>query len=400
MLKIKNTATVIIALTAILQALAFSVTIPQPVYYGIISVAIIFVLINSRSLNLNWTIIFFIGAAILSLILNTVPPIFKAQQRLIAFILILSLVGPLINSNYSYSLKLSLFNYLNKIILFLASASFLTYLLGISLGITGKNAGLFNHSMMLGPIAGVSLINAIYLKTKLKNKQKSKKIIFVLNFTLILLFLSLLISSSRAAIIGTVVGIIFYFYKLYQSRFSKFYKTIFSISLLILISFPLWADYTTGVINKMEYSQSQNDFAASRRDHWGKRLSEFNSSPVYGIGFATVDVKSGKFIDWNKENGGIEPGTSWISILSMTGILGFIPIVIFFLIQIRFIINNKENIDENAVLGGILFFFITHMFAEGYFLAAGGLLTFYVWLLLGIINGYKKYKFVEIFKEC
>jgi hypothetical protein len=68
----------------------------------------------------------------------------------------------------------------------------------------------------------------------------------------------------------------------------------------------------------------------------------------------------------------------------MVGVLGFIPIVLIFTNSMIFIIRTKRQTLKGAVLGGLLVFFITHMFCRRLLLSSGGFLFFYVWLLLGV----------------
>jgi hypothetical protein len=146
----------------------------------------------------------------------------------------------------------------------------------------------------------------------------------------------------------------------------------------------------------MEYSDSEGDLTASRSLHWNARLYEFNSAPVFGIGFATADVASPVAVGINMETGGLEPGSSWIAILAMTGIFGFGTIALLFIYLFISLWKEKKDLSNAGLLGGLLVFFTLHMLAEGYFLAAGGFLFFYVWLLLGVIDGYKHYGTIKI----
>jgi len=61
-----------------------------------------------------------------------------------------------------------------------------------------------------------------------------------------------------------------------------------------------------------------------------------------------------------------------------------------------FLWREKKNLSKSGILGALLLFFSFHMNAEGYFLAAGSFLFFYIWLLLGVILGYKQYTSLKV----
>ena len=128
---------------------------------------------------------------------------------------------------------------------------------------------------------------------------------------------------------------------------------------------------------------------SSREKHWKKRVAEWESSPMIGIGFASVDIGgratgSSTFSD----DGKVETGSSWLCILSMTGLLGFLSIIIIWISSIIKLFKIWKHTPLLAsLLLGILVFFALHMLAEGYILAGGHALTFVVWLTLGLIYG-------------
>jgi O-antigen ligase len=125
----------------------------------------------------------------------------------------------------------------------------------------------------------------------------------------------------------------------------------------------------------------------TRESLWKQRLKEFNDRPVFGVGFASED---NGLVDIRKKDksGKIEPGSSYLMILSMTGFAGAISIL-FFLSKILFDkkfwkLTTKKEIYKLAVLG----FFSIHFFSEGYLFASGSLMAFVFWTLIGSIYPY------------
>lgn len=383
-----------ITLVVINQIFVLTPVLGVNLYYLLVGVAFVIGLSQDIRFKINPLMIWFLSAAILSIIVNDIPDFFKAPLRLTTFLLVVALVGPLLFAKGLNNLKRVIFKSVNTIVLVLSICSIFLYLLGVSLGRnTGGFAGFFNHSMIMGPLAGISLILCIYRYYYIKNPVlKIRKITikrWLLAIALIVLFLVLLLSSSRAALVATLSGIMFFFYKIYQRRITGFIAVLFVLSLSFIITFPLWSDFTEGIAKKQVAIQESGDLLTARRDYWEARLGEFESNPLIGIGFATVSVDDNRS-DFNIKTGEIEPGTSWLAILSMVGVLGFIPIVSIFTKNMIFLIHTRKQTLKSALLGALLVFFITHMFAEGYFLSSGGFLFFYVWLLLGIIDIYRK----------
>lgn len=396
-MKIKDKLVHIVAFGAVNQALSFSPLIPQAFYYLLMVFGFVFILAQKPE-KVNFLAFLFIIASISSLLVNDVPPLFSANERLLVFVLISSVAGPLLNSPNISLFRNHIFCLINRILILFSALSFLTYILGIAFpwSGTGANSGLFNHSLMLGPLSAVSLLLLVYIKIDFVNLNLNVKYKKYVNFLILLVFMALIVSSSRSSILGLVAGLLFFIYKVNQNKFRKFISTIFKVILIIVISSPIWFSYTEGLRQKMEYADSQGGLASSRNAHWDARLYEFNSSPLFGIGFATADIKSPIAIGINEQTGGLEPGSSWIAILAMTGIFGFIVVVLLFLRLFVFLWREKNNLSKSGILGALLLFFSLHMAAEGYFLAAGSFLFFYIWLLFGVIEGYKQYKILKV----
>ena len=124
---------------------------------------------------------------------------------------------------------------------------------------------------------------------------------------------------------------------------------------------------------------------SSRDELWNDRIQEFKSSPFFGIGFASISTKSNNHY-YNKEDGKVETGSSWLNILSMTGLIG---VFIFCYIWIKTLYLIYINLNRfpytSSYLAALIIFWSIHMGAEGYIYAAGSFLFFLLWLLIGYI---------------
>ena len=207
-----------IAIMAINQIFALTPAFGAFIYYLLIGVALIIGLSYHPKLKFNPFLLWFLFASVASLFVNAIPDFFKAPLRLATFTAVVALVGPLIYTIGLTNMRQYTFKALNSMIFILSTLSILLYIIGVSLGPnTGGFSGFFNHSMLMGPLAGIALIVGLYRYYSIKNPEfktrRSPLYNWFLIVLLVVLFLVLLLSSSRAALISTLTGIIFFFYK-------------------------------------------------------------------------------------------------------------------------------------------------------------------------------------------
>lgn len=363
-------------------------------YYAAIIFALIILLLGSSNFRVNRMTIFFLFCALFSILLNNIPSFFKSPQRLGVFIIVVALIGPLISNSIFDNFKTSLFAIINKLNIYIVAISSLGLIGGLTnFTNTSGFTGVFNHSMMLGPMAVIALLTSMFYFFKVSEK-KMQRLYLLTSF---LSFYACIAAASRGAIIAGIAGIIFFFYSRHKYQLSKFFRTVLIGSLIILLSFPLWKSKTSALINKIEFSERQGDITASRNELWEERIAEFKTSPIYGIGFGSVDVDISD--DYDSQTGKIEPGSSWLALLAMTGLFGFFILSLFILNKIYHLYKKTGESEFTSYLGALLIFFIFHFMGEGYLLAAGSGLFFYFWLLLGVVDIVEKDKndaYIEI----
>ena len=110
-------------------------------------------------------------------------------------------------------------------------------------------------------------------------------------------------------------------------------------------------------------------------------MDEFKAYPFFGVGFATMN-KEAVSRSSKSGSGTIEPGSSWLFLLSSMGLMGFLSFSILFFRSLYFLFI-KESVGINGYfIGSLLFLFLFHMIFEGYVIASGAYLCFFLWLLL------------------
>ncbi len=120
---------------------------------------------------------------------------------------------------------------------------------------------------------------------------------------------------------------------------------------------------------------------------WQNLWEKFIDQPINGIGFCSVRLVDEIAIEHAKRTGHAESGSSWLGVLSMTGILGGSSVIIILISTIHSL-QKVILLDRlrGSYLVGILIFFIMHMCAEGYIFSAGSMAFFIFWLLIGTIQ--------------
>ena len=144
---------------------------------------------------------------------------------------------------------------------------------------------------------------------------------------------------------------------------------------------PLWQNALDGLAEKQERNISSGSTFHSRADKWGQRIEEFKSSPIVGYGFASVDPANK---DQSIGAGGksIETGSSWLSVLSMTGIIGFILIM---WIYIKAFLSVYKWTKDTLLLS-VLTLLSVNICTEGYIFFGGSFLAFLFWITIGVCS--------------
>jgi len=365
-------------------------SLPSVVYVG----AIFVFFLSSIAPHLNKVrfgsvgILFLLIICIVSILINKPAFYFKAWQRLFVFFLVILSFSPLLVNRTINIKRLQLFQTLIWVMLSFSISSFFAYFLGINYFVrndvlldyteAGHFSGFTNHSMMLAPISSMSCIYSFScILYHWGNKGQVKKWICLF----VLCLGSLLLSASRGAIAGVVLGLIV---TLFRYNSGKLFKTIkyaiLAVSIAI-ITFPVWGSLTSSVIEKSNYNESQGGFMYSRETKMAARIYEIENNFFTGVGFSAIDESVD---DVDKVSGTIEPNSSWLGVFSMTGVFGFIIFLSVFINTALLAIKKITDITTSSMMCGFLAFFLIHLMIEGYVLAGGSILCGLFWLTIGI----------------
>lgn len=329
----------------------------------------------------------------ISLMIITGPdPIFRAWQRFVLFIFLVVAVSPLVKNPKARDFRLRLFKGTVLCCAAIGVISFCCYFVGINfmrstwdgselnytVMTTGTFGGLTSHSMLLAPISGIGALTCIYLANVYQKR------IFWIGAAMCLG--SVLFAASRSTLAATLVGACIYF--LCSSKgLGKNMKRIAGLVVIIAVTSPLWGSALDGIRAKNDAktaiasSTTAGVNLGTRELKWKIRIDEWESSPLFGVGFCSVSKE-----DAVSAGGKIEPGSSWLAVLSMTGAIGFILFCLLYFRACKISISPHERLG--ALIGGILVIFGVHMIAEGYIYSAGSFLCYMVWLTIGCATDY------------
>ena len=129
------------------------------------------------------------------------------------------------------------------------------------------------------------------------------------------------------------------------------------------------------------YSELTTKGTNDTRGHlWSARIEEFASSPAIGVGF-----QQQRIYRKDTEEKFLEPGSSYLAVLSMTGTFGAIGFAWLAATVFTSLFTRTSAIpgEYKDLLRGWTAFFAVHLVIEGYIFACGSLLCFLFWLTVG-----------------
>jgi len=353
-------------------------------YILLISVSLVF-LIESHYAKFDFKFIILLLFIVFGLVINDIPAVFNAEIKFISYFLVIMTCSSLFYSNSITTLRTMLFSSLSNVSILICVLSFFGLITGLiprnnPNEVAGGFSGLYTNSITFGCLLGVTILISI---DKIYN-NKSLKVRNVFSLLVLVFLYELIISGSRAALGSMLFGALIYIVKINNFSLIKFFRKNFVYIFLLLLVFVIIIfkndSLLSAILNKNEASSSNNDVFYSRRALWDSRINEFWQSPIFGIGFNTVDLSSSHGL--HEESGTIESGSSWLFILSSLGIVGFL--IYFWIIFVSFIKNllfvTLRRCD--VIYLSILAFFILNMSFEGYVFATSNVLTYYLFLSL------------------
>lgn len=243
----------------------------------------------------------------------------------------------------------------------------------------GIYTGVMYHVMILAPLSAVSAIAAMARSMS----ARSVRWLLLAAPGVILV----LLCGSRAAAFGLVSGIIMLCLLRLQRAGVLVGLAVLLLGVFVAADFEGAMRQFGGILpEKTSERLVERDLLQTRLGTWQARIDEFASSPVAGVGFARDQYALALArLQGEVSIDSVEPGSSYLGVLSMTGALGAVGIGIL-LADLAWLWLRRRvpsGGSEHLLLLGLVSFFAMHMVAEGYVLAVGSPLALTLWLTLG-----------------
>jgi hypothetical protein len=233
-------------------------------------------------------------------------------------------------------------------------------------------AGFMNQSMILGPIAGLGVL--IAAARAIHGRSWRWGLLALLGL------IPVLASGSRVATLATgAAGS----YLLIRRK--PMLGGLAALGFLVAVCSFIARGGNATESDSVGAALSRKGIENTRTDLWQARIDEFKSSPLLGIGIA-MGTGSGSAIE---ADGAIrvEPGSSYLAVLAMTGALGTVA---FFsalgILLFGFASNHQQAPVDKDILSVVGIFLAVNGVAEGWILGFGSPLCFLFWLWLGNVG--------------
>lgn len=239
-------------------------------------------------------------------------------------------------------------------------------------------SGFATHPMWTSCAAAISTIFFVSLAFRQTEMPKWQRY-GCFAMILVSLYVSM-ISASRAAFFLALACSALIIW-MQTDKVTSLMRNALIVGFAALFFAPILMDNAAAMLNKKNALEVTTK-NTSRDALWAERIAEFKSSPVIGIGFAAHGVGRYKTIGRNESGGG------FISVLSQTGIVGIIFIL---LIWAAATVTPKQvgtNPDTILIYSSFVFFSI-HSIIEGYMFQGGWYLCLVIWLIIGIMIEHK-----------
>lgn len=364
---------------------------PSILYYiGLLMIGWKMLKMNTTLCERNISIVVFIGIIWISSLIN-----FAVNARTVVYTYILIISAPLFTSYRWHLWKRKLFKnicigFVGTVVVSLwAKIRGVNYQVQVNMGGasmeqyggTDEFAGYAKFPMWNSAAAALGLVVCAWLLFANRHRG-NKRLEYLIIFGMLASFYICVNSASRSAAAFAVVVCLLMFHWLVKSskRWTR-YITMFSIMGVLL--FPFYHNAATRMLKKQSDQKAAGH--TSRDALWNARMAEFYSSPIFGVGYAVHGTGDSRGI------GRTESGSSWLSVLAQTGVIGFIIAVIIWVKTLR--VLRRVRFDKFYILVyGVLIFFTLHSVFEGYMFQGGWYMCVICWMALGLINEASLYR--------
>ncbi|MEF8803754.1 MULTISPECIES: O-antigen ligase family protein [Bacteroidales] len=332
--------------------------------------------------RLEGIIIYFVGCCLFSIVVNDVPAFFKPLERMVQYLLLLLAVSPLMRSYGIDRLRINLMETIVISLGILSLGSFVFYMAGGGISTIGY-FGLSQHPNFLGFFAMITTVTTFALF--FRSERKMQKL--VIGGLFVVSLLVVMLSAARICLAGSIIGCLVFLYFHYKDRFSRLVLSLVVVGAIAMALFPLYSPFLKGVLYKQTAAMEEESATSSRDAIWATRLEEIRRYPIFGVGCFAVDTRiesdDNYYNPYSRTLGTVELGSTYLGVISQTGVVGFIGFVMILLVSF---LHCYKLICATGTFVAMwlmaLFAAIgVHMVVEGYATHAGSMQCLFLWLL-------------------
>lgn len=342
--------------------------------------------LRGERFRINYWLLAFLGACALSLIVKRPVPLGACWMRFAGFVVGLTALSPLAVTPLLSEFRRGAWSGLLVACVLFTLASFAVLVYAVSTSSTAEFRyfgfrGVMKLGMALSPVAALSAILSLYKMLKAGNTYGTRAVGWAIVCAISVI--TAVAAGSRIAVAGLLCASIVLMVAGWRNGSRN--RVALALSLLAAvclasISVPAVRE---SVSMKNALSMEAGSPFSSRIDRWTGRLAEFESAPLTGIGFSAQTVFNSEFDDPESVLAGAstEPGSSWLSLLAQTGLIGTITFIAFLGSVLKRFVRHPR-----PFLLAVLLFIMINGICEGWLLYSGGLLFPFFWILTSILN--------------
>ncbi len=376
----------IITSAAICVRCSYLIDIPLPVI-SILSMMVLVACVEKRTtvcIPLLSLVVYY-G---LTLVIHPEPELRLRTSRFTAFTIGMLTFSPLLTSHWLRLAKVWIGKTAFWLLATMVGISFVIWIYCIATGREMSDTtffyygfkGVFDKGMTLSPIAGLISVISLY-KSLTATNPKYAAYWTVASFISVTTCVAAGSRIATAAMIAAITIELILMRESLKKRLSHTRSKIMAV-VAILSLFALSPMAFQVIIHKNSIGNNHNSLIYSRQEIWTTRCQEISSSPLSGIGYANEFPRP----SWKNEPGKLtylEPGSSWLSLLSYGGIIGAV-LFCWFIYTITTKIYRIRHSQLAILVISLLTFFLVNGIAEGWLMFAGAIMFPLFWLSCSI----------------
>lgn len=235
-------------------------------------------------------------------------------------------------------------------------------------------SGFASHSMWTSCAAAISTTFFVSLAFRRSEMSKWQKYACY-GMILVSLYITMISASRSSFFLALACSALVIWMQ--TEKFTSLMRNALIVGFAALFFAPILMDNAAAMLNKKNALEITTK-NTSRDALWTERMTEFESSPIIGIGFAAHGVGANKKVSRNESGGG------FISVLAQTGIIGILFIALIWMAA-TIMPGNVGNDPDIILIYSSFVFFSIHSIVEGYMFQGGWYLCLIIWLIIGFM---------------